>query len=137
MKFYFRLLHLSISLITKMAIKCSAVLVPISVPPRYLICDDLSCKNLDVKVKKIRTTASFHTKDPTSFAFSAQDNGGCLGKRTRQGQADSNTPREYFLNTQKSVPQSLCDPELSIYLTIRGMVLLLEFANPFLNHVKP
>lgn len=69
MKFYFRPLHLSVCLIIKMAIKGSAAVVPISLPRRYSICDDLSCKNLDVKVKKVRIAASCHSKDPPSFAF--------------------------------------------------------------------
>lgn len=73
---------------------------------------------------------------PALQLSSAQDNGGCLEKSTRPEQADSSTPREYFLNDERPVPQTLCDLEVSIYLITLGMVFLLQFVNPFVNHVK-
>jgi len=61
---------------------------------------------------------------------SAQDHGGCPGQSTRPGQADGNAPGKYLLNTQRPVPQTLCDPEVSIYLITLAMIFLLALADP-------
>lgn len=130
MLFYFRLWHLSICLMLKMAINCSAVLVPISLPLRYLIWADLPCKNSVVKVKKIMSYWGYMQLS------SAQDICEYLGKNTMPGEADINISFQYFLHTHKSVSQILCDTEVSIYLITLCIIFPLEFVSTFTKDVK-
>lgn len=128
--FDFRLWHLSICLMLKMAINCSAVLAPTSLPLRYVIWADLTCKNLVVKDKKIMS----HWR--SMQLSSAQDNCEYLGKSTMPGKADINTSCQCFLNTHKSVPQTLYDREVSINLITQYIIFLRVFVSPFMNDVK-